>query len=215
MSENKRLKLVREEIGLSQQDLAKEIGRKQGSISDIERGRNKVDGILELLRLRFNVNPIWLKEGLGEMFLRKSPEITEQGMGVPYFNVDLAEIEESGLQELNEDPEYYVNFRPFNDCTAYLPVYGDSMYPKYANGDLIAVKEVTNTDVIFWGEAYLVTTDASSNAMSTLKLLYEHSDSSKIILRSSNPNYKGDTVIERKSICALYIVKGKITRNQI
>ncbi len=215
MSENNRLRILRGMLKLSQQELARELGRKQGSVSDIERGRNKVDGIVELLRLRFNVNPVWLKEGTGEVFIRKIPDVEDRSSGVPYFNVAMSDIEKTSLNEFNEDPEYYVNFRPFNDCTAYLPVYGDSMYPRYANGDLIAVKEVPNTDVILWGEAYLVITNSSSNAMTTLKLLFEHPDNSKIILRASNPNFRGDTIIERKSISALYIVKGKVTRTHI
>ncbi len=215
MSENSRLRIVRGMLKLSQQDLARELGRKQGSVSDIERGRNKVDGIVDLLRLRFNVNPVWLKEGTGEVFMKKPPELEGRSSGVPYFNVPLSEIANARLSEFNEDPEFYVNFRPFNDCTAYLPVYGDSMYPKYANGDLIAVKECPNADVILWGEAYLVMTNSSSNTMTTLKLLFEHPDGTKIILRASNPNFRGDTIIERSSICALYIVKGKISRSHI
>jgi hypothetical protein len=37
-------------------------------------------------------------------------------------------------------------------------------------------------------------------------------DKNKIILRSSNPNFYGDTVIDKSNILGLYIVKGKITR---
>ncbi len=215
MTENQRLKILREILNLSQGEFSIAIGRKQGSVSDIERGRNSVDGILELLKLKFNVNPVWLKTGEGEMFLDAGPEISEAPAGVPYFNVELSKIQEKNLSMLEEEPEYYVNFRPFNDCTAYLPVYGDSMYPKYASGEIIAVKEINNHEVILWGEAYLVITNAGSNNLRTIKLLFEHPDPSKIILRSSNPNYKGDTVIERGTIFSLYIIKGKITRSQM
>src|SRR3546814_3947882 len=64
---------------------------------------------------------------------------------------------------------------------AYLPIYGDSMYPRFVNGEIIAVKEIANRDVILWGEAYLVVTDERANGMITVKLLHQHEDADKII----------------------------------
>ncbi|TBO44235.1 hypothetical protein [Pedobacter kyonggii] len=58
-------------------------------------------------------------------------------------------------------------------------------------------------------------TDEDSNSLRTIKLIFQHADNTKLILRSSNPNFKGDTVIRKKSIQALYIIKGKITWNII
>ncbi|HYH55323.1 MAG TPA: helix-turn-helix domain-containing protein, partial [Anseongella sp.] len=135
MSEHLRLKALRAALNLSQGQLAKALGRKQGSISDIERGRNSVRGIAELLKLTFRVNPEWLREGEGEMFLAENAEPGSEG--VPYYDVELSGAKGS-FPLVKERPEYYINFKPFNDCTAYLPFYGDSMYPKYVNGDIIA-----------------------------------------------------------------------------
>src|SRR5690606_19487019 len=112
---------------------------------------------------------------------------------VPFFDVKLSQLD---LQSANifqdSTPEYYVDYRPFNDCTAYLPIYGDSMSPQFANGEIIAVKEISNHDVILWGEAYLIITDAQANNMITVKQLHQHADYQKIILRASNPAYQGD-----------------------
>lgn len=77
-TENQRVKILRKELKLSQGDFAKEIGREQGSISDIERGRNSVDGIVELLKLRFDVNPEWLKNGIGQKFLENKKATTNE-----------------------------------------------------------------------------------------------------------------------------------------
>lgn len=96
-----------------------------------------------------------------------------------------------------------------------MPVVGDSMYPKYASGEIIAVKQIFNLDVVQWGEAYLVITNGNANDLRTIKLLHPHDDESKIILRASNPNYKGDTVINKEDILSLFLIKGKITRNQL
>ena len=65
-----RIKKLRKTLGLSQQEFAERIGVKGGSIALYEidarepSERNKA-GILK----EFNVNPVWLDTGEGEMFL--------------------------------------------------------------------------------------------------------------------------------------------------
>ncbi|PWS32983.1 LexA family transcriptional regulator [Pedobacter paludis] len=215
MTENQRLKIILEKLNFkTQKEFAESLNIQQGSLSDILRERIGIStAIKDRLFLKFNVNISWLEDGAGEPFLKKGPVVSEAKEGVPYFNISLADEDVFALEE--EQAEYFVNYKPFNDCTAYLPVYGDSMYPKYASGEIIAVREVTNHDVLQWGEAYVIMTDEKSNNMRSIKMIYEHADKSKLTLRSSNPNFKGDTIIDKKSITSLYIIKGKITRNLI
>ncbi|PWG79747.1 LexA family transcriptional regulator [Pararcticibacter amylolyticus] len=184
------------------------------NLSSVENGSRNLGSRLAHQIISFhNLNPDWLFKGEKPIYLDQQ-ELPGEQNGVPYYNVELSSIKETDLSIMEEEPEFYVDFRPFNDCTAYLPVYGDSMYPRYASGEIIAVKEIENHDVILWGEAYLIITDSSSNNLRTVKLLFEHQDPTKIILRASNPNFRGDTVISKKSVSSLYIVKGKITRSQ-
>lgn len=215
MTENQRLKIILDRLNFkTQKEFAESLNIQQGSLSDILRERIGIsNAIKDRLFLKFNVNIKWLEDGEGETFLKKGPVISETKEGVPYFNVSLADEDLSILEE--SQAEYFVNYKPFNDCTAYLPVYGDSMYPKYASGEIIAVREITNFDVLQWGEAYVIMTNEKSNHLRSIKLIFEHSDKNKLILRSSNPNFKGDTIVEKNSITALYIIKGKITRNLI
>ncbi|WP_343531193.1 S24 family peptidase [Pedobacter sp.] len=161
-----------------------------------------------------NVNMNWVLTGLGEPYYSNN-NTQGKAASVPYYNFDLNDSDITNLTLMEEKPEYFVNYRPFNDCTAYLPVFGDSMYPKYASGEIVAVKEITNFDVIQWGEAYVIMTGENTNSVKSIKLLHEHPDPNKIILRSSNPNFKGDTILYKKDISSLYIIKGKITRNMI
>lgn len=215
MTENQRLKLLIDRLNFkTQKEFAESLNIQQGSLSDILRERIGIsNAIKDRLFLKFNVNITWLEEGIGEPFLKKGPIISETKEGVPYFDISLSDTDTLLLEE--DQADYFVNYKPFNDCTAYLPVYGDSMYPKYASGEIIAVREVTNYEVLQWGEAYVVMADEKSNHMRSIKMIYEHADKSKLILRSSNPNFKGDTIIEKNSISSLYIIKGKITRNLI
>ncbi len=215
MNENQRLKTLMDLLGFrTQKDFAMALNIKQGSLSDILRERiNVSNSIKDKLELKFDVNLTWLENGTGEPFFKKKRAVGESKEGVPYFDMSLSDAKELIVEE--QRAEYLVNYLPFNDCTAYLPVYGDSMYPKYAAGEIIAIKEITNYEILQWGEAYVVMTDENSNSLRTIKLIFQHADESKLILRSSNPNFKGDTVIHKKSIQALYIIKGKITRNII
>lgn len=217
-----RLKEIRLAKKMTLQEFYGVIAKHVNNFSPIENGARKIGKRLseEVIR-HYHINEDWLATGTGNMFTyeeldtgclagRKGP--TE---GVPFININPSEISAGGFNLLREKPEYYVNFRPFNDCDAYLPVYGDSMYPKYASGEIIAVREVINKDIIQWGEAYLVIADEYANNITTVKLLFEHNSNNKIVLRASNPNYKGDTILERNAIKRLFLVKGKITRNQL
>lgn len=216
MTENHRLKALIDILHFkTQKEFAEKIKIQQGSLSDILREKNGMgisSAVKDKLRLILGVNIEWLETGVGEPIL-KEVIISKPKEGVPYFDISLSDTDKLILEE--DRAEYLVNYQPFNDCSAYLPVYGDSMYPKYAAGEIIAVKEITNYEILQWGEAYIVMTDAKSNNLRTIKLIYEHKNEEKIILRSSNPDYKGDIVIDRKNIISLYIIKGKITRNSI
>lgn len=162
----------------------------------------------------------WLLYGVGDMLIEQSSEkyvafINHNHVGVPFYPMDVTASFITAFSDIREDPEYYIDFKPLNDCTAYFTVFGDSMYPKYASGEIVGVKHWSNYDVILWGEAYLIITDSMANELRTIKLLYPHSDPDKIILRASNPNFNGDTIVDKKNIVNLFIVKGKITRNML
>jgi len=217
-----RLKEIRISKKMTLMEFYGPIAKHVNNFSPIENGLRKIgkrlaDDVMEY----YHINEEWLITGLGNIYTDKelwaqSAKGEEDLMGgVPFININPTEISSGEFNLLREKPEYYVNFRPFNDCDAYLPIYGDSMYPKYASGEIIAVREVANKDIIQWGEAYLIIADEHANNITTVKLLFEHTTTNKIVLRASNPNYKGDTILEKNDIKRLFIVKGKITRNQL
>ncbi|WP_254070857.1 S24 family peptidase [Pedobacter sp. L105] len=204
------------------QEFYSPIAKHVNNFSPIENGARKIGKRLsEDVIQYYHINEVWLATGTGNIYTEKElrtyhePDNYEIAEGVPFININPTDLSSGEFNLLREKPEYYVNFRPFNDCDAYLPIYGDSMYPKYASGEIIAVREVANKDIIQWGEAYLVIADEYANNITTVKLLFEHNLDSKIILRVSNPNYKGDTILDKDAIKRLFIVKGKITRNQL
>ncbi len=79
-SANQRLKEFRKDLNLNQEEMANSLDLKQGSYSDIERGKVGVSGIITKLMKLYRINPIWLIEGKGEKIIENDePYITENG----------------------------------------------------------------------------------------------------------------------------------------
>lgn len=142
-------------------------------------------------------------------------QIEKGQRGVPFYDIDVTASIVRSFNDIKETPEYFVDFRPFNDCKAWMPIYGDSMYPRFQSGEIVAIKQVSNFEGIQWGEPHLIITDTTYD-LRTVKTIHPYDkDADKIILRATNPNYKGDTIVTKESILSLYIIKGKVTRFQI
>lgn len=64
-----RIKKIRKELDLTQQEFADRIGIKRGGVANYESGRNEpIDAVISLICREFNVNENWLRTGNGEMF---------------------------------------------------------------------------------------------------------------------------------------------------
>jgi len=133
---------------------------------------------------------------------------------VPFYDLDVTATITGSYLDLGEKPEYYVDLKPFNDCDAYVRVYGDSMYPKYQSGDIIAIKKINNLGYMRWGHVHLVVSDSYYDDLRTLKEVHPCEDDPEcIILKSSNPNFKGENKVEKKHIIGLFLVKGKVRQD--
>lgn len=71
-----RLKAARKHARMTQADLAKAVGTSQGSISDLEVGRNKISTNTVKIAQVLGVNPVWLESGAGEMLLSMQSNIS-------------------------------------------------------------------------------------------------------------------------------------------
>ncbi len=68
MGMKNRIKAIRQECGLTQQEFANRIGVKQSTIATYESGRNEpIDAVISLICREFGVNEIWLRTGSGNM----------------------------------------------------------------------------------------------------------------------------------------------------
>ena len=79
---NGRLKRLRRELNITQQEFADRIGIKRSTMATYESGRNEpIDAVISLICREFDVNEDWLKTGDGEMF----EELTDQEKTMKYI----------------------------------------------------------------------------------------------------------------------------------
>lgn len=142
------------------------------------------------------------------------PRITKDRV-VPFYNIEISGSFISNFDDAKEFIEFYIDYKPLNDCTAYLPYFGNSMSPMFSSGNTLAVKQITNFSVILWGEPHLIITNENANSYKTVKCIHQHNDPDKVILRAINPEYKGDIIVSITDILSLYLVKGKIELNDL
>lgn len=70
---NDRIKELRKALGLSQDEFGRRLGVTRGAVTNIE--LNKVEPkplFVDLICREFNVNELWLREGIGEMFQERT-----------------------------------------------------------------------------------------------------------------------------------------------
>ena len=72
MSVNERIRQVRKDNGLTQDEFASRLGLKRNSIAMIEAGRATSDQTIFAICREFGVNETWLRTGVGEMKASKS-----------------------------------------------------------------------------------------------------------------------------------------------
>jgi len=74
-----RIKKIRKELDLTQQEFAERIGIKRNTIANYETGRNDpVDSVISLICREFGVNEEWLRTGNGEMFNPAPTDVLDQ-----------------------------------------------------------------------------------------------------------------------------------------
>jgi repressor LexA len=126
-------------------------------------------------------------------------------IGIPFYEVDVTASPMVIFNDGSEYADFFIDVPMFRDCSFAVRVYGESMRPAYNNGEVVACKKITDKEVIFYGETYLVIT----KEMRTIKCIRKHKQKEYLILSSANSEF--DPVeIHRDKIIHLFLVKGKI-----
>lgn len=203
----------------------------KGTIASVEKTLNLSNGTLRrfskgisntpyalIKALKYaNLNPDYFLKGegspeIGTYVAEPIPDAIEcdetKPNRIPFYCFDVMASVESEETLLNTKPTCYYELPGFADCLAAFPVYGDSMKPKILNGDVVVISEKVPEEKILWGETYLVVTDA----WRVIKTVHPGETEEFLVLRSINPNYEGDTAVNKSDIRGLYLIKGKVSK---
>ncbi len=218
-----RIKYLIKELNYKQTDFAKKIGVDTSNLSKYMKGRLPVsDSLVNRIVVNLGVSKQWLENGTDIPFAKHpqlpvttvpASEMDTVSMGTPVYDIDVTAGTMPRARMFSDDLVVgHINLPDvISENCRIVRVSGDSMSPVIRSGDLIAVRELTNTQYIFWGQIYVVLLDDYR----LVKYMRRHPDPSLVILRSENPNYD-DMEIRRADIRELMLVQNIIhldTRN--
>lgn len=100
---NLRFKLARQSLNLTQQELGDILGISKSAVSKIESGKSVItERNVQVLSEKLDINPLWLKEGKGDMLLNIKEDFVDQLVREYKLDEDSEKIVRSFLQL---DPE--------------------------------------------------------------------------------------------------------------
>lgn len=207
-----RIKYLMQELNYRQVDFARKIDIDTSNLSKYLNGRLPVsDSLVNKLVVNLGVSKQWLEDGTDLPFAKPagviqvnapSPAMPQQG--TPVYDIDVTAGSTPRARMFADDQ--IVGWVNLPDLTQQgcriVKVSGDSMSPVIQNGDYIAIRELTNTQYIFWGQIYVVILDDYR----MLKYVRRNDNPSLVTLRSANPDYD-DMEIARADIRDLMLVQ--------
>ena len=214
-----RLRLIRKQLEMTQDQLAQRLGVGKAALSMIETGkaglstRNR-----NILVQDFNVNPEWIETGNGKMF-NAEPDLTaylhRTDNSLPLQSVPLYSIEgTAGLvplfaEQSTAKPVNYIHIPNLPKCDGAIYVVGDSMYPLLKSGDIVLYKQLSRVEDVFWGDMYLLSIDIDGEEYITVKYVQKSEHEGFVKLVSQNQHH-ADKEVEISRIRAIALIKASV-----
>lgn len=182
-------------------------------ISNIENGITDVSTeILQDFVIHYGdkINVNYIIKGEQPMLTDKQESedkhIISYSSGVPYYNVDFIGGFDLILNDQTINPEYYIQFKPYDKATCWCNITGHSMEPEINHGDIIALREIHDTSFLPYGEIYAIVT---TNEMRTVKRIGPSSnpDNYTLIPTNKSPEY-GIQELPKNMILRIFEVMG-------
>lgn len=218
-----RIKNLRKELGLNQTEFATRIGITQTSLSQLEGEKNGISyDVFKAIVSEFNVNPVWLMDGVGTMYSSENAASISRGAIPLVVQVDKDDEENivmvdrkaaAGYLQHQQDPDFISKLPSFRLPGFYgksfraFEITGDSMLPGINPGDMIVGSYVESLNEIRNGSVYIVVThDGSIVAKRVTALgndIYE--------LKSDNAVYE-PYAVKAEDIAQIWKAESRITK---
>ena len=219
-----RIRLMRKELNMTQEQLAQHLGIGKAALSMIETGKAGLSTRNKNIFVQdFNVNPEWIETGKGKIF-NAEPDFTpythRTDKSLPLQSVPLYSIEgTAGLVPLFSEtstakPINFIHIPNLPKCDGAIYVVGDSMYPLLKSGDIILYKQLNEVRDVFWGDMYLLAIDIDGEEYITVKYVQKSEHEGYVRLVSQNQHH-ADKEIEISRIRAIALIKASVRMHTI
>lgn len=215
LEQNNRLrKIIENGFGVSPVEFAKAYDDvKAVKTYNILSGRNGISKkMLEMILAAYpTINKVWLLTGQGSMLTDTNEIIEEVSETIGYYYPDVSASAGLNTEILNSELDRVkVKVPNMEEGLTYINVYGDSMYPRYCSGDVIAIKQIEPRFVSF-GHIYVV---VFTDGQVFVKYVKKGRDNDHLLLVSENKFYD-EQEYHKEDIRSLFVVKGKISKETI
>ena len=207
MKGNEIIELILNDLGVKAPTFAKSIGVLYQRVLDIQNGRVKkisYDLAKKIIEKYPQYNESWLLSGEGSPY---SEEVAEpRPQGIPLVPVSaMAGALTGELPAVTErECEHYTVPR-FERADFLITVAGDSMFPKFHSGDIVACRRVPLGSFFQWHRVYVV--DSEQGVL--IKRVEHGSGEDSVTLVSENRDYS-PIELKRDEIYSLALVVGLI-----
>ena len=177
----------------------------KGQAANSELGGEKIAKILSEFK---DLNAKWLLTGLGYMIAEHNQSPVESTFEdrdiIPLLPVEAMAgvLSSPDIQVMEYETEHYC-IPLFRSANFLIPIHGDSMYPTYNNGDVVACKRLESWTFFQFGRVYVVNTDQGV----LIKRVMQGSTPEHILLCSDN-KYFQPFEIHREELLGVAIVIG-------
>lgn len=218
-----RIRYLIQRSGMTQAQFADRLSVNPSNLSKHLSGKIPItEGLINKIVVDMGVSKTWLRDGDDVPFAkpRHAAEMDVESQqralsadtrrGVPVYDIDVT----AGRSELNRmfTADRIVGFMDMpslsSDCII-VRVSGDSMKPVIENGSYVAIRPVSTSGIIFWGQIYIIITEDYR----MVKFVHRHPDNHYVVLHSANPDYD-DIDMPRDNIEGMFIVETIINYNR-
>ena len=196
-----RIKLVANEKKISIREFERRCGLTNGMVSTIGPQGPTATMLSKITSAFPELTADWLISG------KDAPKTGAKIPGIPLLPFGaLAGYmgENNGVQSFTGETVYFPDFSERGaDCA--IRVEGDSMIPRYNNGDVLAIRILRDPAFFQWGRCYVIST---TQGFIVKRLFPDPSDPDGIICHSENSEMYPDYKITKSDVLAVAIVVG-------
>lgn len=199
-----RIRFLMQQQRLTQAQFAKKLGIDPANMSKHLNGHLPItQGLINRIAVDMGVSKRWLASGDDLPFAKDAATVAAGPRRTPIYDIDVTAGCAELAREFTDDRIIGSMLLPqLSPDAVIVRVNGDSMEPEIHDGSFVAVRTVSDTATIFWGQIYVVVLDDYR----MVKYVRRHADDSLVILRSANRDYD-DMEVSRSQIKRLYMVE--------